>query len=524
MKAKIAGSIILIGVLLFSIFMYAKPSGEEGKLEYNVYAKSEIISAAYKAYGNPKLGMWVAKVVLHNTGKGAVRNIRISYSIDSYAPETSKTYPLLVPGGTLVDLYFPIISSDVTKLTMPTPSNLRIKIEYEINGKKKTEEITKPLQMLGIHDFVFSSLSPEESTGSFYDIFSNAPLIVAWVTTTDPVVREFADMGNRLAGGAGASLSDDEAIKSLSGIWELAVINGFSYKTEPSSYWTAKAAQHVMYPRDVIRDKSGTCLDLAIWFATLATTQGLKAYIVFMPGHAFPLIQLPSGSIIPVEATAINNKVSFQEAVQMGLQTWQKANQGPYQIIDIAKYQSDGIIPPELPQLPPNVLKEWGITLQTPNGGTGEEGGNENQGHEETIQKWATYNGPGFSFQYPANWQPPEDYGGYVYLASDDAEFEFIVMYAQGYTIRDMVQSFEQSLQQGGITINARKETQADIAGITAYAVLYSLSSQYGDFAAVARYFTFNGVAYAVIYDFPKDNQEYNQLGEQIVDTFKVGG
>ncbi len=518
MRAKIVGSIVLVGLLLFSMFMYAKPSGGEGKLEYKVYAKKDIISAAYKAYGNPKLGMWVAKVVLYNTGKGAIRNIKISYSIDTYSQQISKTYPILVPGGTLVDLYYPIISSDVTKLTMPTPSNLRIRIEYEVNGKKKTEEITKSLQILGIHDFIFSSLSPEESTGSFYDAFSNAPLIVAWVTTTDPVVREFADMGNRLAGGAGASLSDEEAIKSLSGIWQLAVVNGFSYKTEPSSYWTSKAAQHVMYPRDVIRDKSGTCLDLAIWFATLATTQGLKAYIVFMPGHAFPLIQLPSGSIIPVEATAINSKVSFQDAVKMGLQTWQKATQGPYQVIDIAEYQSDGIIPPELPQLPPNVLKEWGISAQTQGGGA--EGGT---GNQEGGGEWVIYNGNGFSFQYPANWQQPEDYGGYVYLVSNDEEFEFIVMYAQGYTVQDMVQSFEQTLQEGGITIKARKETQADIAGITAYAVLYSLSSQYGDFAAVARYFTSGGTAYAVIYDFPRNNQEYNQLGEQIVSTFRLG-
>ncbi|ALM75893.1 cysteine protease [Thermococcus barophilus] len=373
MNTKIIGSGVLAALLVLSIVGYigAFGGGGEGKLEYRVYSKEQIMSGAYKVYGNPKLGFWVAKVVLHNSGNGAIKNIKISYSIDNYAPEVERSYPILVPNGTIVDLYFPILSSEVTKLTASTPSNLRIRITYEVNGETKEESITKSLSILGVNDFVFSSLSPEESTGSFYDTFSNAPLLAAWVTPSDPVVREFADMGNKLAGGAGASLSDDEAIKSLSGMWALAVINGFSYKTEGEGYWTGKFAEHIMFPRDVIRDKSGTCIDLALWFSSLAMSQGLKAYIVLMPGHAFPLIQLPSGAIIPVEATAINSGVSFQEAIQAGINTWQKAMSGPYIVVNIAEEHSKGIVPPELPQLPADILSKWGITLQ-PTGGTQE--------------------------------------------------------------------------------------------------------------------------------------------------------
>ncbi|NJE10607.1 cysteine protease [Thermococcus sp. MAR1] len=536
MNPRVAGSVILALLLVVSMVGYtgAFGKGGEGKLEYKVYSKEQVMSAVYKAYGNPELGFWVAKVVIRNTGDGALKNIKIRYSIDNYAPETARSYPVLVPGGTIVDLYYPILSSEVTKLTMPTPSNLRITVEYEANGERKTEEITRPIQILGIHDFVFSSLPPEESTGSFYDTFSNAPLIAAWVTTTDPVVREFADMGNRLAGGAGASLSDDEAIKSLSGIWALALMNGFSYKTEPNSYWTAKAAQHVMYPRDVIRDKSGTCLDLAIWFATLATTQGLKSYVVFIPGHAFPLIELPSGALIPVEATVINEGVSFQEAIQAGIQTWQEAMQGPYIIVDVAEMQSNGIVPPELPELPADVLTRWGISLQT--GGTGggvggTSGGNEGNGGGagETgggtgnTGEWNTYHGNYFSFDYPASWDAPEDYGGYVYLLSPDTEFEFIVLYSQGASVEDMVRAFEDSVADAEMTIKERQETQASIAGITAYTVLYTIDTGYGDYSAVARYFTAGGVGFAVVYDFPAGKNEYNQLGEYMVSTFKLG-
>jgi len=541
MNPKVIGSGILILLLAVSIIGYAGAfggGGGKGKLEYTVYAKDDIMSGIYKVYGNPDLGFWVAKVVIHNSGNGPLENVKIRYSIDNYALETSKEYPMIPANGTVVDLYYPIISSEVTKLSSATPSNLRIKITYESDGKTHEETTTKPIKILGVNDFVFSSLSPEESTGSFYDTFSNIPFLAAWVTPSDPVVREFADMGNKLAGGAGASLSDKEAIKSLSGIWELAVRNGFSYKTEASDYWTGKFAEHIMYPRDVIRDKSGTCIDLAVWFASLAMSQGLKAYIVLMPGHAFPLIELPGGTIIPVEATTINDGVSFQEAVQAGANTWQKAINGPHTIIDIAALQSEGIIPPELPELPADILSKWGITLQGAggneggnngggNGGNGgNNGGNNNGGNGGTQTRWSTYNGNYFSFQYPAGWDAPEDYGGYVYLVSPDEQFEFMVLYQQGTSVEDMVNAFEGSLEDAGIQINSRQETQASIAGMNVYTVLYSLSSEAGDYAAVARYFTAGGVGFAVVYDINKSSpsyDSYNQLGEYIVSTFRLG-
>jgi len=530
MNLKVIGSAVFALLLIFSLLGYAGAFGRDskaGKIEYTVYAKDSIMSGIYKVYGNPDLGFWAAKVVIHNSGGAPVTNVHIKYSIDNYAPDVEKTYPIIVPNGTVVDLYYPIISSDVTKLSSATPSNLRIKVTYESNGKTHEESTTRAIKILGINDFVFSSLSPEESTGSFYDTFSNAPFIAAWVTPSDPVVREFADMGNKLAGGAGASLSDDEAIKSLSGIWELAVRNGFSYKTEASDYWTGKFAEHIMYPRDVIRDKSGTCVDLALWLASLAMSQGLKAYIVLMPGHAFPLIELPSGTIIPVEATTINDGVSFQEAVQTGVSTWQKAMSGPHIIIDIAELQSEGIIPPELPGLPADVLSKWGITLQGAEGNNGVNngGGNANNGGNGGTQtQWNTYNGNYFSFQYPAGWEAPQEYGGEVYLVSPDGEFEFMVLYQQGASVDDMTSTFENSLVNGGIQVNARQETQASIAGMNVYTVLYSLSTDYGDYTAVARYFTSGGVGYAVIYDYPKNNEDYNQLGEYIVSTFMLGG
>ncbi len=177
------------------------------------------------------------------------------------------------------------------------------------------------------------------------------------------------DMGNRPAGGAGASLDDNDAMKSLNGMWQLALINGFSYKTEPSSYWTSKMGQHVMYPRDAIRDKSDTCLNLSIWTE----------------------------------------------------KSWREAMSGSHIIVDVTEYQSDGIVPPESPQLPADVVKKWGITPRNTENGNDQGGDNENGGDD-----MSTYSGHGLSFQYPSNWNPPGDYGKYVYLTNQDGSFKFM--------------------------------------------------------------------------------------------------
>jgi hypothetical protein len=114
--------------------MYFGPAagGGEAKFGYKLYQKDQIISGAYKIYGNPELGFWAAKVVISNSGTGPLKNIKITRSIDSYAQETqSDLYPFLAPNGTIVDLYHPLISSEATKLSASTPSNMKIKITYE---------------------------------------------------------------------------------------------------------------------------------------------------------------------------------------------------------------------------------------------------------------------------------------------------------------------------------------------------------------------------------------------------------
>ena len=63
-------------------------------------------------------------------------------------------------------------------------------------------------------------------------------------------------------------------------------------------------AQDIKYPRDVLRAKSGTCIDLAILYATLAESVGMHAYLMLVPGHCFSVVNV-SGQMIAVENTGL---------------------------------------------------------------------------------------------------------------------------------------------------------------------------------------------------------------------------
>lgn len=516
-------TIVLGVVVLASAVLYFVPIGgqvyEEPKLEYKILTSTHIISGAYKVYGNPRLGFWVAKVVLANKGTVPVHNLKISYEVEGYSEwSESEQYLVLLPNSTIVDLYYPLLSHEVAKLTTPTPSRVRLKMVYT-DSKGTPHEIieSKSIDILGVHDFIFTSLSPEENTGTFYDVFNNYPLLAAWVTPVDPVVREYGDMGNKLAGGAGATLSDEEAVKSLTGMWTLSVYNEISYKTEPEAFWTGKFSEYIKYPRDVIRDRAGTCVDTAIFFASLAIVQGLEAYIVLMPGHAFPLVKLPkSGQIIPIESTALNDRASFEGAVEAGVKTFGEAMSGPHIIVDIQQFQAMGIRPPELEALPADILQKWGIKTPT------QPQPQPQPQPEPQPQPTSTYINPlpKWSMTYPSSWTVEEVENEVDFYSPEG--IELIVAWGRGLSKEEVRQSVEDFLREKD-DLEIVDEGEDVVSDVSAILVEYLWAE---DYIVVARYLEHQGYGFAILYDFiyDEDNYEANlNACEAIVETFRLG-
>ncbi|MBI5367861.1 MAG: hypothetical protein HZA54_12550 [Planctomycetes bacterium] len=362
-------------------------TGKAGRLAVDLRAKERLMTCIYKVYGlRTDFGaMWVAKTVLRNTGEGAVRNLRISYRLDKYADWSEpEKFPELVPGQSVVSVYYPVLDSAIAALRSDTPADLRARWSYEdANGKTEDGE-GKRTVLLGRNDFVFSDLTTSESTGSWRDVSHNAPFLAAWVSRSDPVIKEFASWANKAAGGVAASAGPKEALAVLGACYGLLLANDVTYQcpagvADPKADIEMKLVQNIKFPRDVLRDRSGTCIDLAILLAGMLHEIGLKPYLMVIPGHCFPAVEFPGGQLVAVESTGVGggrsgNHMDFDTALRAGMKELEESVQsGLYQKIDIEDCWARGIAPPELEALPPDIMQRWKLTGS--GGGTGGGGG-----------------------------------------------------------------------------------------------------------------------------------------------------
>lgn len=384
--------------LLSYTIPHQKATAGQPSVEVDLHSKEQLMSALYKIYADPQVGggaYWVAKTVIRNTSSVPIYDLKVWYKLGEYTEmRVPETYSVVMPGGAVVDLYYPFIAARVTELKTRTPVSLYVKYQYtEPGGKVQTEEMSARLDILGVNQFLWTNLNKNELTDSWFDYFNNASLLAAFVTRMDDAVKQFAGFVSEAAGGAAAAIKDDEAIKWLRAAYNLELANNIVYQT-PSSFMTVGQGlvQEIKFPRDVFRDKAGTCVDLAIAYAAIAEATGLKANLLLIPGHCFAVIELPSGDLLPVENTGLgggSNRLSFDDAVKLGTKEFNEAMQkGVFYFIDVRQEQTEGRIPnPELPAVSADYLKSVGISrVGGTTGGTGTgTGGTKPAGASKTI-------------------------------------------------------------------------------------------------------------------------------------------
>ncbi len=372
-----------------------------GKLEARFEAKPRIMASAYKTYakgagfcatrvgagGRFLLGAnlappWVARVVLKNAGTGTLKDVRVRYKLEGYTTDWSpwEEFPELVAGATAVSVYFPVILGTVARLRDDTPTNLLAEWSWDDGaGAPKTRSANARVAILGINEFVFNDLEAGERFDDFFaQTVNNAPLLAAWVSRNDPVVKQFAALANKNAGGVFAPQDDETALKVVRQCYDLLRLNNFTYQAPPGAVehatsFDVKFVQNVKFPRDVIMARSGTCIDLAILFASMVNAIGLKPYLVVIPGHCFPAVEMPrppagSGNVYGVETTMIGGGVrfgseSFRTALHYGMGEFDQAlTSGKYVLLPVTSLWDLGVNNPELEDLPADIFQRWPIS------------------------------------------------------------------------------------------------------------------------------------------------------------------
>jgi tetratricopeptide (TPR) repeat protein len=341
--------------------------GGGGRPSFNLQTKPHVMSALYKLYGDRRFQkLWVARGLFRNAGEETLTDYRVRFRLGGYSEWSRwETCDVVHPGQTVVDPFYPVIDARVRELHAPTPVDVQVEYSYvRPGGEKVSDTYSERTRLLGMNEGVFSDIEVDRDS-SWYEMFKDAPLVLASFTSAnDPAILDVVGLLGHATGGTGTSLNDREAVIFLRALYDLMRAN-IKYETTPGNRIDGLLHQHLKYGRDVLRSKSGTCVNTAIFYASVVEAAGLDALIFVIKGHAFAGARLPdSGKLVLVETTKATRKggEAFEAAVASASKTYAEATAlGLILPVDIRLQRQRGVTPPELPDVGKDPLREWGI-------------------------------------------------------------------------------------------------------------------------------------------------------------------
>jgi hypothetical protein len=356
--------------------------GDSGNVDFEIDSKHEIMSSMAKIYGDEVFdNFWVSRAKLKNTGDQVIHDYRVRFRIANLSAWSSwKKTKVVYPGQTVIDPFFPVLDIEqLAQITDTRNAMIEVEYEYEMGGEKISDSDSDKIKVLSRNQVLWGSRSADE-TLNWYENFDNSKVIGAvFCNSNDPVIQQIAGTVSGMAGG-NTQASDEGAILYLRTMWKFMEMNKISYQSPPGDLFDGHYSQHVKYGRDVIRNRAGTCVDLAIFWTATAKAVGLKSHLVCVPGHVFPVIELPqSGQLLALESTMIMNS-TFDEAWQRGFdelaiargevtqdaQGNPIANAGVMIWCDINELQNSGVHCLDLPVVESNYLRKLGYKLEMP--------------------------------------------------------------------------------------------------------------------------------------------------------------
>jgi len=370
------GGVVSLAVAAALGVAYVLTRPPPGRLTFNIENKPAVMSAAYKVYGNRSAGdgrYWLSKVVIKNEGGSPLEDVTTSFQIPGFVEWTTpRAYSRILPGQTVVSLFYPRLPDSVATKTTTTTEHVELKVEYsDGRGGKHQETREMDFQLRGRNDLIYTTL-PESEVLTVQDLYENTDLAAAFVTPDDPVIKYFVEqLESKAMGGTtvGAGADPKEIARFMATVYAFEQLSGIVYiGTEglpERSGSSVTTIQKVRLPREVLLGGGGLCIELAALFASISEAAGLDPVIFTTAKHAFPGLKV-DGELVAFEATSVGipgmgeKRVPFEQALKIGQSEkaiWMKGgNQdiGPRVLMLDLHYlhHVSGIVPPELPDDP----------------------------------------------------------------------------------------------------------------------------------------------------------------------------
>lgn len=351
-------------------YRFVPAAGESAKVDFGFELKSKphLMSSLANIYANDEfIDFWTAKGIFVNEGEQPLKNFRIRFRVSGHSGWSSWNRASIVyPSQTIATRFFPVLDqSAIASMTTSHPAMIEVEYEFESpEGEIIRETDSKRIEILARNQVVYSG-QDQDTVLDWYDTMEFIPYILAaFVHSDDPAIQQLAGRVAGLAGGNGAY--DDAGIEAfLAAMWGFLESNQIAYQSPPGISINNTFGQNVKFGRDVLRNRAGTCIDLAILWASVAKAVGLKAHIMVVPGHAFPLIELNDGNLMPIETTLLG-RGTFVEATQVGVENYNAGLKGDYYLVNIDSLQAQGIRSLDLPNVSDTYLSNLGYRFEAP--------------------------------------------------------------------------------------------------------------------------------------------------------------
>jgi hypothetical protein len=287
------------------------------QVEVDYLYTSELITVLYPLYGDI-LDDFTIVTVTNNNDEGVrvvVESEIVGYTslaidtvdIEPYETVEIRQNPLLIP-------------EVIDTLDTQKPADFHLRVSLMEGGQKlQLLDQTEATLVYARRDF------PWAIEGFTSEEVYN--LLAAMVMPNDPAVEDlireaadYTDSGIIASGYSGASNDEDGKVwDRLEAIWEAETrVYDITYVDTPVDF-TPGSVQRIRLPAEVLEQRSGNCIELAILYASAAEALRLEAAILLVPGHAFVAIRTDQegSNYYPIETTLVG-RATFEEAVDSG--------------------------------------------------------------------------------------------------------------------------------------------------------------------------------------------------------------
>ena len=325
-----------------------KATLDEISVDY-VYT-AEMITVIFPLYGSV-LDDFVI-VTVQNSGSQTAR-LLVESEIQGYTDKAIDTVDVAA-GDTLEVRQNPLLKTEsIDQLNAQKPASFRLRVALLQNGEERTIlDETGGTTLFARRDY------PWKIEG--FTQHENFELLTSMVTPNDPAVEaliraaaEYTDTGT-MWNGYGGDVGDSEGKvwDRLQALWQAEARDyDLTYISTMVSYAPGDV-QRIRLPAEVLEQRSGNCIELALLFASATEALELETALIRIPGHAYMAVRtdLENANYYVIETTMIG-QADFAYAVDYGNQEFEdmmphlSAGEELYDWITIYEAREKGILP-----------------------------------------------------------------------------------------------------------------------------------------------------------------------------------